>query len=192
VVFESPQRGVHPLLEKKGRRVPGHEDAPFCTFLKRRRSPKPGWRPSGLGRVDKETLARWQADGHRFPPYQYQLKYMVREPGGILRVPTANEREVLLGLVRGHTLDPLPGSIRKDKQLCEDLRCELLGNAFSCISVAMILGPWCWSVGLLKELPEPDQCRGGLSRDEKLKASAHKAEAQGLQAARPRCNFIES
>jgi hypothetical protein len=161
----TPDRGPLPELDGRARRTAEGAGTPFCTFLRGRRSAEPGWRPSGLDRVDESALARWRADGHRFPPYQYQLKYMIVEKD-MLRPLSANEREVLLGLPRGHTLDPLPAAVRRDKVLCEDLRCKLLGNAFSCPAVSLVVGPWLASLGLLKEVPGPSQCRGELAAED--------------------------
>jgi hypothetical protein len=179
--FTVPERGPLPALEGRGRRPKFAEEVPFCTFLRGRRSARPGWRPAGIDRVDDEALARWRADGHRFPPYQYQEKYMVVEKGK-LRPLLANEREVLLGLPRGHTLDPLPSALRRDKQACEDIRCELLGNAFSCPAVALVVGPWLASVGLLSEAPSPKQCRGELSEKEEKVMQSLGGDAGGEKA----------
>eukprot|EP00438_Fugacium_kawagutii_P027135 Skav225198 [mRNA] locus=scaffold3065:268759:273280:+ [translate_table: standard] len=74
---------------------------PTCMKAIPRARPPP--RPAGLHRVDEDTRLRWVADDHRFPPYQYDWRFIVWV-GQRWRLITADEREILHGLGAGHTL----------------------------------------------------------------------------------------
>lgn len=43
----------------------------FPTFTTSRPASRPGRKPAGIGQCDAAELGRWEADWHRFPPYQY-------------------------------------------------------------------------------------------------------------------------
>lgn len=69
----------------------------FPTFTTARPSDWPGRKPAGITQCQEHELHRWQADRHRFPPYQYMDKHGVVDQRGNIRVPNVSEREVLLG-----------------------------------------------------------------------------------------------
>lgn len=57
-----------------------------------------------------DQLDRWRQDAFRFPPYQYQTRLCARNKAGNVRLPSVEEREVLMGFCRGYTSNCLPKS----------------------------------------------------------------------------------
>ena len=81
----------------------GAEDGTiFPTSLKSIPRSRPPPAPAGISKCDSDTLLRWQADSYRYPPYQYQLKYIIWR-GDKWRVLSASERELLHGMGFDHT-----------------------------------------------------------------------------------------
>ena len=78
------------FLEAGWRRI--KESSPFPA----RPSAAPGRKPAGLQLCPPDAVARWQADSHRFPPYQYRAENCVTNAKGDMRVPSTREREVIL------------------------------------------------------------------------------------------------
>lgn len=64
---------------------------PLPTFTTSRPRDNPGQKPAGLTTLNEEELNAWVQDRYRFPPYRYQTKNLVREPGGGLRLPHIEE-----------------------------------------------------------------------------------------------------
>ena len=71
--------------------------------------------PAGRDSVGVEVWRRWQLDDHRFPLYQYQERFMVRQ-GSALRQLSASEREVRMGFPRGYTKELWARGLGKAKQ----------------------------------------------------------------------------
>lgn len=119
----------HQWLEDGWRRVdPNHLFATFMKSIVRRRPPK----PAGLARCDQETIARWESDSFRFPPYQYKLENLVQDNEGNLRYLAAGERELLLEFGYQHTQFAMSASQSKHaEQEFEDKRPSLCGDSFS-------------------------------------------------------------
>lgn len=107
------------------------------TFTTARPSPDPGRKPAGLQYCTQEEVLRWQEDRHRFPPYQYRDQNLIRSKGS-LRLPTPEEREVILGFPKGYTA-PCLGKSARQGQSWEDLRCTLLGNSWNVTAVCFLL-----------------------------------------------------
>jgi hypothetical protein len=87
-------------------------------------------------------LARWETDAFRCPPYQYRDDNGVWlddkwEPVGL------EDREEIMGFPAGHTLPAMYRHEKNDKALEIDTRRSLVGNSFSCQSLALLLGEWC-------------------------------------------------
>eukprot|EP00435_Cladocopium_sp_Y103_P013721 s1034_g3.t1 len=119
-------------------------DRAFPTFTTSRPRAKPGHRPAGIHHCDFDTLARWEADSFRYPPYQYLPGNCLVNRAGVLRLPNIEEKELMMGMPLGYTSSCLPKSQRKSTSH-DDLRHTLVGNAW-CIPVvgwlvSQLLGP---------------------------------------------------
>lgn len=110
----------------------------FPTFTTARPRERPGRKPAGILQCDPEDLARWQADAHRFPPYQYSQRNCLINRKNELRVPNVEEREFMLGFPVGYTQMCLPKSQRQDASFL-DTRLTLLGNSWSVPVVSWFL-----------------------------------------------------
>ena len=106
---------------------------PTCMKAIPRNQPPP--KPAGLSRCSEDTIARWRSHAFRFPPYQYNDEFLFWRGDG-WRLPSAAERERLLGYGEGHTSLCLSASQQKQvgPQAYEDMRCSLLGDSFSIFS----------------------------------------------------------
>ncbi len=121
----------------------------FPTFTTSRPRSRPGHKPAGIHHCTDEEVARWVADSHRFPPYQYQNKNLLVNKKGDLRLPDAEEREVLLGFPVGYTANCLPKGQRKG-DVHNDTRLTLLGNSWSVPVVSWFLSQLLYPLGLCK------------------------------------------
>ena len=92
----------------------------FPTFTTSRPRAHQGHRPAGLHACDQDTLARWVADRHRFPPYQYLPRHCLQNRKGEFRIPSIREREYMMGLPVGYTQMCLPKSQRKKNTSTRD------------------------------------------------------------------------
>ena len=103
----------------------------------------PPWRPAGISRCDEDTIARWEADQHRYPPYQY-LPQFIFWKGHSWRLANSSERELLLGYGYEHTKLAMSASDqKKSAKEFEDLRCSLLGDSFSVPSFCIVAAALC-------------------------------------------------
>ena len=116
---------------------PGWEQADpsaiYPTFMKaivRTRAPP---MPAGLARADSSCRSRWESHSFRYPPYQYRSEFLVFHPDEESgRLLNADERELLMGYGKGHTLMCASASNAKaNLQAYEDERCSLVGDSFS-------------------------------------------------------------
>ena len=125
--------------------------APLPTFTTSRPSAVPGRRPAGLALCPPDAIARWHADLHRFPPYQYRSENCVTNRRGEVRVPSVIEREVILGFPAGYTrrcfVKSMEGSTPHN-----DCRLTLLGNSWSIPVVAYLLYCLFRALGLMPEM----------------------------------------
>eukprot|EP00435_Cladocopium_sp_Y103_P065369 s173_g27.t1 len=110
----------------------------LATFTTSRPSATPGRRPAGLHTCDSDTVARWRADLHRYPPYQYKPEYGVHHSSGEVRVPSILEREVILGFPAHYTAQCVAKVDRKAEWV-SDVRKTLLGNSWSVPVVCCLL-----------------------------------------------------
>eukprot|EP00438_Fugacium_kawagutii_P014361 Skav231767 [mRNA] locus=scaffold739:108680:112408:- [translate_table: standard] len=111
---------------------------PLPTFTTSRPRPTPGYKPAGLQQCSADDIARWKADEHRFPPYQYQPKHCVQNKRGVLRVPSILEREVLMGFPRDFTINCLPKA-EQGSAKHTDVRLSLVGNTWNVMVVSWLL-----------------------------------------------------
>jgi len=85
-----------------------------------------------------ETIHRWEASGWALPPCLLREELLVRDVAGHLRLPIADEREVLAGFLRGHSGPAVPSSQLKTRG--EPVRLGLLSRAWQCEALAVTLG----------------------------------------------------
>lgn len=108
--------------------------------IKRRRPPPSA---AGIKRCNMETLARWESDEYRFPPYHYMDRFLFWK-GQQWRLANASEKEILLGYGAGHTeLCYSASKIKQSKIAFEDERLSLLGDSFSIFSFVIVAAGLC-------------------------------------------------
>lgn len=115
---------------------PGYEwGSTLPTAMKAIKRSKPPFRPAGIEKCDQDTLERYSADDFRYPPYQYQWKYIFFTSNGTWRTASAEEKELLLGYGWRHTaLCYSASEIKQSRQAYDDQRHSLLGDSFSIFS----------------------------------------------------------
>ena len=105
---------------------------------------KPPPFPAGLNKSMLAAQQRWTEAAFRFPPYQYEDKYLVTHPNHCPRLVDASEREVLLGLGAGHTSTCRSASTAKANWTAyEDSRLSLCGDSFAISSFAIMGAAMC-------------------------------------------------
>ena len=120
------------------------------TFTTSRPSAVPMRKPAGLRDCLPHEVARWKADRHRFPPYQYKDKHCVKQKGEV-RPPSVREREAILGFPIGYTTQCLKKA-EQGTQEHEDCRLTLLGNSWSVGVVAWLLSQLLMMLGLIEKV----------------------------------------
>lgn len=114
------------------------------TFMKAISRQRPPPKPAGISRCEPEALQRWASDAYRFPPYQYQRKFLLINDDRDLRYPSAAERERLLGFGEGHTIFALAaGKAKEDPTGYNDKRLSVLGDSFSMLSFGWVISQLC-------------------------------------------------
>eukprot|EP00438_Fugacium_kawagutii_P028950 Skav223615 [mRNA] locus=scaffold1522:89108:92881:- [translate_table: standard] len=111
---------------------------PLPTFTTSRPSERPPYKPAGIHQCSAEELDMWERDKFRYPPYQYQRKNCLINKKGIVRLPSSEEREVIMGMPKGYTVPCLPKS-EQGTTAHEDMRCTLVGNSWNVTTVAWLL-----------------------------------------------------
>eukprot|EP00438_Fugacium_kawagutii_P018348 Skav224069 [mRNA] locus=scaffold432:49200:52519:+ [translate_table: standard] len=114
------------------------QDAPMPTFTTARPMAKPGYKPAGLHTTSELEKQAWEADLHRFPPYQNQRIHCLTNKAGEYRLANCNEREVAMGFPKGYTRQCL-SKARHDSTAHSDMRLSLLGNSWNVTVVAWLL-----------------------------------------------------
>ena len=113
------------------------------TALKSIKRTQPPPQPAGWHRCDDDTLARWESDCFRFPPYHYLSRFLFWE-GSKWRLANSREKEMLLGYGFDHTVLCYSASkIKQSKQKFEDERLSLLGDSFSIYSFCIVAAALC-------------------------------------------------
>eukprot|EP00435_Cladocopium_sp_Y103_P048232 s510_g14.t1 len=118
----------------------------FTRAIPRRRPPPD---PAGLSTCNSETVALWQADEMKYPPYTYREEFLFAKTGSSkgTRVASVGERERLMGFPTGYTL----ALHKKEATSAEELVCQTvareaaLGNSFHAVTVACLLDLWLWT-----------------------------------------------
>ena len=120
---------------------------PFPTFTTARPRAKPGHKPAGIHTCNSQDLERWVADRYRFPPYQYTSKNLLVNKQDVLRLPTIEEKEYMLGFPVGYTSSCSPKQLRGTTAHA-DTRHTLVGNTWSVPVIAWFISQLCGPLGL--------------------------------------------
>ena len=152
VVYGAATEPMQAVLDPGWEWLEGTRDsgARFPTFTRAIPRLRPPKAPAGLASCNEETQERWKADKFRFPPYTYKEEFLVTNAQGERRPLNANEREVLMGFERDHTLSlarKIPET-EKDRKVLEDQRRSALGNSFHCLLLWALLDHILWSFGV--------------------------------------------
>lgn len=137
----SPQSTLAPELWAITGWEPVYPSAVHPTLTRPCPVPFPRWRTPGDW-ASPAALKAWVADSHRRPPLAYEQRFQMRHvASGRLRQKTNDELEILAGFDQGWTLQCMSSKARKaDPAGFEDTRGELLGNAYSPMVMAFLLG----------------------------------------------------
>ena len=101
-------------------------------------SSKPMRSPAGIDTASMEAKQRWVDDDHCFQVYCYEAENMLVHPvTGALRLPTAEEAELLMGIDKYYTVGASKDGI--DTRASFVLRRQLIGNSFNCCVVSFIV-----------------------------------------------------
>ena len=113
------------------------------TAMKAIKRKAPPLQPAGLNRVGADAVLRWRADDFRYPPYQYDDRFLFWKANK-WRLASASERELLHGLGFDHTAVCWnAGDIKRDPEGYEDARKSLVGDSFNCFSFAYVAALAC-------------------------------------------------
>eukprot|EP00438_Fugacium_kawagutii_P033212 Skav210557 [mRNA] locus=scaffold2699:145044:159460:- [translate_table: standard] len=125
------------------------------TFTTARPREFPGRRPAGLNKLNALEYQHWQQDSYRFPPYQYQSKYLVTK-GGETRLVSITEREVIMGFPKDYTIQCLTKQ-HHGSQYHTDVRLSLIGNSWNVTVVTWLLSQLGAQLGISPSFT-PQQC----------------------------------
>ena len=117
------------------------------TFTTSRPRDSPGPRPAGLHQCESWEVERWKQDRHRYPPYQYRDKHLIRDGSGQLRLPNISEKEVIMGFPLHFTATCLPKSLQVGSKF-DDIRQSLIGNTWNVSVITWLLGQLFSPLGL--------------------------------------------
>lgn len=123
---------------------------PFPTLTTSRPRASAGHKPAGIRSCQDHEIRRWTLDKFRFPPYQYKDVNGLINKKNEIRVPSVEEREILLGFPLKYTSPCLPKGQRMGSHH-QDTRLSLLGNSWSVPVVAWFLGQLLGPLGLCRE-----------------------------------------
>ena len=142
-------------------------ESPLPTFTTSRPRGSPGYKPAGIHNCTAEERKRWTDDLHRFPPYQYQTVHCLQNKAGELRLPSIEEREVILGFPKGYTTMCMPKA-KQGSVDHQDCRLTLLGNTWSVPVISFLLAQLGERLGLNPRWTPQDivqRCAPGASHD---------------------------
>ena len=145
-------------LDEKKFLLPGWKKVgtdPFPTFTTSRPRSSPGHKPAGLKHCEADAKLRWEKDLFRFPPYQYRSCFAVTNSRGELRVPSIEEREVIMGFPRDYTTHCLPKA-KQGTLEHQDCRLSLIGKSWNVTVVAWVLSQLGTLLGLNEALSVQD------------------------------------
>ena len=118
------------------------------TFTTSRPRSHPGRRPAGQEHCNAHELQRWEDDSYRYPPYQYKDCNCLFNRNKTRRLPSIEEKEVIMGFPRGYTWCCFPKS-QANSQAHLDERHSLIGNSWNVFVVAWLLHELCHVLGLV-------------------------------------------
>ena len=106
--------------------------------------------PARLQLCSDADLQRWTEDGHKFAPYHYQWKNGLVSTSGSWRLPSVQEREVILGFPQDYTMKVWSKSIRaRDLNGYHNVRLTLLAATSSIPVLAFLLQALFYEHGLV-------------------------------------------
>ena len=120
---------------------------PLPTFTTSRPRDSPGRRPAGLDLLSEDERRAWEQDRYRFPPYQYQQKNLIKEPGGHLRLSDIVEREVIMGFPMNYTFQCMSKQFHGTEAHLDE-RKTLVGNTWNVTVVTWLLSQLGGQLGL--------------------------------------------
>ena len=143
VTAEAEYPGIQQWITS-GAEWPGYSQGYLLpTALKSIKRKRPPPAPAGLRRCDSDTIARWESDQFRFPPYHYLERFLFWK-NDKWRLANASEKEILLGYGAGHTeLCYSASKIKQSAIAYEDERLSLLGDSFSVFSFVIAASALC-------------------------------------------------
>ena len=107
---------------------------PTLTRPRKRRQPPKA--PAGLELASKDAIQRWTQDNYRLQVYNYEEQVMVTDMNQSLRLPSAEEREALMGFPSGYLTAAVSPKLTSEEKF--DLVGQMVGNSF-CVTIIMIL-----------------------------------------------------
>ena len=125
------------------------------TFTRALPSCKPPRNPAGFEEASDLAKERWESDGYCFQVYQYEQIFMLHSAdNGTMRLPSPEEREVLMGFDRNYTLAATHEKMPAREAFV--IRCQLIGNSFCCSVVAFLLSHWLFHIKGIDYLLPPE------------------------------------
>ena len=170
------------------------------TFTTSRPRDSPGNRPAGLWQCEEHELTRWREDKHRFPPYVYRDVHCLSNEQGELRLPSIQEKEVMMGFPVDFTASCVSKQHQKGEAF-SDSRLTLIGNSWHVPTVTWLLSQLFFPLGLT-QVSSVDEvislCTPGTSRNlatylrrPPLKQQRHSTvPGNELQLAKKLVNFV--
>ena len=120
---------------------------PFPTFTTSRPRSFAGRRPAGLDKLNAEERLMWEEDHFRFPPYQYQEKFMIIDAKKQPRLPDIQEREVIMGFPKDYTVQCMAKQWQGSPQHLDE-RKTLIGNSWNVTVVTWLISQLGGQLGL--------------------------------------------
>eukprot|EP00435_Cladocopium_sp_Y103_P063643 s758_g25.t1 len=117
------------------------------TFTTARPRLSPGNKPAGLWQCEAWEVERWEKDLHRFPPYVYRDKHCLTNGQGDFRLPSIQEKEVMMGFPVDYTACCMPKS-KQTGVAFQDARHSLVGNSWCVPVIAWLMKELCAPLGL--------------------------------------------
>lgn len=125
------------------------------TFTTPRPRSTQGRRPAGLEHCLGHEKQRWVDDEHRYPPYQYKDAVGLHHPRLGWRLPSASEKEAIMGFPIGYTKACMAKQHQQGRDH-DDARHRLLGNSWQVGVVAYLVSQLGSSLGLCKCMTAQD------------------------------------
>ena len=127
---------------------------------------RPPYKPAGIATLLPHEVEAWASDDWSEPAYQYGSRWTIQDKSGERRLASAREREKLLGFLPGHTFPAVQSSmLSKEAKAADRIRRALLGNSFSCGTVAWLLAHMLKQHKLAFRIPSAEEIAGGNTLD---------------------------